>query len=106
MVVIAEHLVALLGVQQVDEPQGNEFFVEVAVTEVAAHDAPPVAERVGVGRGGGNRLWRSGCHIDQYSTRDADVPRPLWTARLSDCPFNLWALPEAPGTPGVDSSRR
>jgi hypothetical protein len=62
VVVIAEHLVALLGMQQVDEPQGREFFVEAAIAEVAAHDAPPVAERVGVSGGGGNRLWRGSGH--------------------------------------------
>ncbi len=43
---MTQHLVALLGMQQVDEPQRNKFLIEVAVAKVTAHNTSPVAERV------------------------------------------------------------
>ena len=46
--------------------QGDEFFVEVAVAEVAAHDAPPVAERV-IERGVGSGSWPGRCNSHGFS---------------------------------------
>ena len=63
LVEIAVHdEVSHFRVQHIFKRKRHLFEVTGIIGGGTQHETPPVAERVGIGVGVGNRLWRGGCH--------------------------------------------
>ena len=63
LVEIAVHdEVSHFRMEHVVEGERHLFEVRGIIGGGTRHEAPPIAERVGISVGEGNRLWRRGCH--------------------------------------------